>query len=147
MTWEVEEDVTHAEIKARRREGPGPKALSPLDHLREDYDHLVAGGASFEIAEAHLAKVAGVSLELMRIRLAKLGISPGGDKKAEYLAEIRRLAARGKPFTVAALPISDHPLAADVKGAITVANKAGLIRPLKVGKDRVTIWIGTGKQC
>lgn len=143
--YEVEEDISYAEMTARRR--PERKTLLiDNDHITDSITTALElrHHGTPDTTIAHRLNLTPEALE-KRLRTAGHG-APLSFADRHFLHVLNRIIDTGEPFTTEALPIPDNTRVAAV--ALTNAVKAGRLRKAgmyQTGKGKIGLWQGTAQ--
>lgn len=140
--WAVDDDITFAEIYARRR--PDNKTLH-IDTAKTQ-DHILT---ALELRQQghddnHIAHRLHITRDTLDKRLKRAGIdSYRSFADRRFLNTFDRIIATGKPFTTEALPIPDNNQVS--ANALAAAVKEGRLRKVgmhQTGKGKIGLWQG-----
>ncbi|MBV6758400.1 hypothetical protein [Rhodococcus opacus] len=137
--YEVEEDLTSAEIQARRRPDKRIDYDTDVAYELAEVEHLAGYGVR---DRNRIAEHLGITAEAYEKRLARTvgQIRGAGDRRCEDMLE--RLISEGRPFGVESLPVPDDPRLAST--LLQRAHKAGRIRCVAVEPHTGTkVWQAT----
>ncbi|RYF57952.1 MAG: hypothetical protein EOO27_14055 [Comamonadaceae bacterium] len=140
--YEVEEDISYAEMTARRR--PEHKTLLiDNDHISDSITTALElrHHGTPDTTIAHRLNLTPEALE-KRLRTAGHG-APLSFADRHFLHVLEKVIPTGKPFSTEALPIPDNTRVAAV--ALTNAVKQGRLRKAgmyQTGKGKIGLWQG-----
>lgn len=141
--YEVEEDLTHSEITARRREDDRDLTARLKAHalagLVADADELLARNPL--APQDVIAHRLGLTPNVYRERIQPHTTRPTQRDEQTFLAVLDRLIANGQPFTVDALPSVGDETGLRCRNLLAEQQRAGRILPGKrTGRDGGITW-------
>lgn len=131
--YEVEEDITTADILTRRRP---TKFADDHDHYLGEVEHLEGYGIT---DPERVAKYLGVNPSTYEKAVSQKGGREYTGRNAECIKALDELIAAGEPFTAKQLPLADHPRFPST--IIARAKKTGRIKSLGRTPDKASIHI------